>query len=164
MVEIKRKNNRIGRIITIRTTFARLCFTCRLQVKVCPRWWRHLQFPVSPNCSPHPAHRPSPSPPTAPGPSPVRCGQLGATQGLQDSSPATATHSLCPTSRRVLRPLPSDRTPLTLQMAPLPCCRSLRLWRLRPSTPCTPSSPCQGRATSQAVRAPCPAVNPEVMH
>ena len=137
-------------------------FNFRLQVKVCPRWRYHLQFPVSPNRSPPLARQPSPNPPTAPAPFLGRCVRLVATWGLQVSSPATATPSLCPTNRRVRRPPPYDRTPPTSRRLPPPCCRSLRLWRLRPSTPCTPSRPRRGRATSQAARAHCPAASPEV--
>ena len=141
-----------------------LCLTSRLQVNVCPRWQCHLLFPLSPYRSLHPAHQPSPGPPTALGPSLVRLGRSAATSGLQKSSPATAIHSLCPTSRKALRPLPSDLTPRTSQMPPPLCCRSLRLWRRHPSTPCTPSRPLWERATSQEVRARCPAASPEVQH
>lgn len=137
-------------------------FIFRPQVKVCLRWLHLLLSPVNPNRFPRLVLQHSPSPYTALGPSLVKHGQLGGTSGLLVPSPATATPSLCPTSRRVLRQLLYDLTPLTSQMAPLLFCRSLRLWQLPPFTPCTLSRPRRRKATNRVVRAHCPAASPEV--
>lgn len=133
-----------------------LSFLCRSGTKVSPRQRSLHHSPVKPSPAPCLDHRPVPEQPTPLGPFPVRPRPCVAT-GPQ----ATATRSLWPTNRSLLRPPPSDPSPPTPQMDP--CFSiSLRLWPRPPFTPCTLSSTHWAGASSQEVRVHCPVVRPEV--
>ena len=101
-------------------------------------------------------------PPTALALSLARPNLLPPTPVHRHLFPTTATRYPCLPSRKPRRRPRCNLSPLTLQSPHLRCCRSPKLWRPPPSTPCTHSSRPQGRATHSQEQAPWHAHSPEV--